>query len=372
MKLIDKYVLREHLVPLGYCLAAFSLMYVVIDLFERLPRLIEGKVSILNGVYFYANYLFAVNGFVPFIVVALPVALLLSTLYTLVVFGRHNELTAMRASGVSLRRLLAPFVAVGLCATVVAGVAQELIGPGATRRVSDFRRLTRRSSVRPEAEVLNDFLYHAGVGRRHWLVQRLDLSRPHELVGVKVTLDRSDGSLARELRAERAEWLDGRWWFHALRTQRYDEGGAPVGGETPPSPHPVEMREFAETPEDFVTEILQTDSLSTWDMIRYLRMHPSLKGIYRARRKVDIHARMAMPFTCLVMVLLGLPAGASCGRRGALRGVVFAVVALFAFYVFVNAGLILGKRAVLWPWLAGWLPNLLFLAAGWALTRRLD
>jgi lipopolysaccharide export LptBFGC system permease protein LptF len=40
--------------------------------------------------------------------------------------------------------------------------------------------------------------------------------------------------------------------------------------------------------------------------------------------------------------------------------------------VFVNAGLILGKRAVLWPWLAGWLPNLLFLAAGWALTRRLD
>jgi len=86
---------------------------------------------------------------------------------------------------------------------------------------------------------------------------------------------------------------------------------------------------------------------------------------------VDIYARIAMPWSCMVLILLSLPATAGGVRRPALRSVGFGLAALFGFYFIVNMGMILGKREVLWPWLAGWLPNIVFLAIGGSLTSRM-
>jgi lipopolysaccharide export LptBFGC system permease protein LptF len=86
---------------------------------------------------------------------------------------------------------------------------------------------------------------------------------------------------------------------------------------------------------------------------------------------VDIHARLAMPWSCVVLILLSLPATAGGVRRPAMRSVAFGLVALFGFYFFINLGMILGKREIIWPWLAGWLPNLMFLGFGGILTLRM-
>jgi lipopolysaccharide export LptBFGC system permease protein LptF len=80
---------------------------------------------------------------------------------------------------------------------------------------------------------------------------------------------------------------------------------------------------------------------------------------------------MAMPWSCMVLILLSLPATAGGVRRPALRSVGFGLSALFGFYFIVHAGMFLGKSQVFWPWLAGWLPNIVFLGVGGVLTSRL-
>ena len=370
MKIIDKYMLKQYLIPFGYLVGAFSLLYIVLDLFDRFSDFMEAKAAASDILLYYGYYLFKVNGFVPFIVVVLPITLLLATLYTLTMFARHNELTAMCASGVSLRRLMLPLMAVGLCASLFGAVVQETLGPQATRWIADYTKQVLKHSS-DSSFIIKDYLYHSGTAHRQWRIKELDQRVPTKLKGVKVTHERPDGSLEKEITAETAEWLDGAWWFYEMQRRDYDEKSDPVGMQTPPSEKPVEMAEYDERPDDFINELQDTDFLSTMDMVRSIQNRPNVSGRWLARRLVDIHSRLAMPWSCLVLILLGLPATAGGARRPAMRSVVFGVVALFGFYFLVNLGMILGKREIIAPWLAGWLPNLTFLGVGGWLTWRL-
>jgi lipopolysaccharide export system permease protein len=370
MKIIDKYVLRQYLIPLGYLVGAFCLLYVVLDLFDRFPDFVAAKVPVSDVLAYYGYYLFAVNGFVPFIVVVLPIALLLAALYSLTMFARHNELTAMCASGVSIRRMMRPLLMAGFCVSLFAAVAQETLGPKATRWIADYTKYVIRGQ-KESLDIVQDYIYHTGQTRRQWLIGRFNLRDPGTMEAVKIMQERPDRSLETEILASSTEWLDGTWWFHGLQTRPYNELGEPIGPMSPPLDQPVEMTDYTETPADFLGELQKTDFLSSWEMIQYLRGRPNLTGAGRARRLVDIHARLAMPWSCMVLILLSLPATAGGVRRPALRSVAFGLIALFGFYFIVNMGMILGKRELLWPWLAGWLPNMIFLGIGGILTWRM-
>lgn len=370
MKIIDRYILKQYLIPFGYILGTFCLLYVILDLFDRFSDFVAVKAGALDILTYYGYFLFKVNGFVPFLVMVLPIAMLLATLYTLTMFARHNELTAMCASGVSLRRLMLPLMGVGLCASLFGAVVQETMGPRATRWISDYTRQVLKPS-RQHLFVVRDYLYHSGTAHRQWLINELDQRKPNILKGVKVTQERRDRSLAQVVTADRAEWLDGAWWFYGVRRREYNERSDPAGPQIEILDKPVEMVEYDEQPDDFINELKDVDFLSTSDMIRSIQNRPNVSGRWLAKRLTDINSRVAMPWSCLVLILLGLPATMGGARRSAMRSVVFGIVALFAFYVLVQLGMILGKREILSPWLAGWLPNLTFLGIGGWLTWRL-
>ncbi len=371
MKIMDRYLLRHFLAPFGYVMAGFCLLAVLLDLFDRFPVFLDAGVDPATVAWYYLNFLFSVNGGAPFIVVVLPIAMFLAALYALINLGRHNELTAMRASGVSLRRLMVPFLMAGLLGSLLGTVAQEIYGPGATQWTKAFVR-QRLSKNTEDAFLIKDHPYHAGVARRQWLIGVFDTRRPGFLRRVKVTQNRADGSMGEDFIAERAEWLDGAWWFYGFQRMVYDERGEPVGPLPEPSEQPLEMRELAETPDDFLSEMRYPDLLSSLEMFRYLDKHPDIRGQLRARRTVDIHARLAIPWSCMALILLSVPAGAISSRRnGALRSVGIGIALLFAYYMLLEVGLIFGKRDIIAPWLAGWLPNLVFFGLGGVMTWRL-
>jgi lipopolysaccharide export system permease protein len=275
----------------------------------------------------------------------------------------------MCASGVSIRRLMGPLLGVGFCASLFAAVVQEAVGPQATQWVSSYNRKMKNDD--PSADVVHGYIYHTGSTRRQWEMGTFNKRDPAILEDVKVVQERADGSLASQTFAKRAEWLDGAWWFYEMRMQEFDEQGDPTGPVSAPLDKPEEMPEYGETPQDFLNELLKTDFLSSWDMWRFVQSRPNLTGAALARRMVDIHARLAMPWSCMVLILLSLPATAGGVRRPAMRSVGFGLAALFGFYLLVNVGMVLGKREIIWAWLGGWLPNLVFLAVGGILTWRL-
>ncbi len=112
MKILTKYLLQSLFLPLLYCLLGFTLIFVIDDLFDNFSDFLETGIRPLEILYYYALIL------PPLFVLILPPCLLLAMLYSLSRLTRHSEITAMRAGGVSIYRIVMPFIGVGLLATV--------------------------------------------------------------------------------------------------------------------------------------------------------------------------------------------------------------------------------------------------------------
>ena len=359
MKLIDKYLLRNLMVPLGYCLTAFAMIYVIFDLFDNMSDFIDAKTPVLSVVKFYALLMPSVVIFIA------PVSLFLAVLYSLSHLTKNNELTAMRSCGISLLRLMMPMIAVGLVASLVVGAINETVGPWSAYWTNQFVKLQKHKGEL-SVHVVSMLGLVNEVAGRDWIVEKFD-NQTFEMSNVTLTLKREDGT-AERIQARQAHWLDGRWWFEELVTQNYDHDGNPMG--PPQFELRKEMTDVEETPTDFLNEIKDPEYLSAREILNFLKTH-RLSDDKIAQRQVDFHSRLAMPWTCLIVTLLGIPFGAQTGRKGAFIGIILALSLFFGLYVLVNVGVALGKKGAIDPWLAGWLPNIFFFCIGCVMVYRM-
>ncbi len=361
MKLIDRYLLRTFLVPFGYVLLAFCMLYVVFDLFDNLADFIEGDTPMP----LVARYYFVL---LPSVFIRIvPISLFLAVLYALSTLTKNHELTAMRACGISIFRLMAPFLAAGFVASLFVMAIHETIGPGAAYWCQNFVREQKKADpdlvyVKRQLAVKNQ------KARRAWLIGEFD-TRTHRMRGIEITQQREDFSDEWKIRAKEARWLDGHWWMSEVAEQPYDGESNPRGA---PRFHMTrEMAQLNETPDFFLNETKDPEFLTSGELVTYLKMNSRRDPAALARIRADLHFKIAEPWTCLIVTLLGIPFGAQTGRKGAMLGVSLSIGLLFAYYVLVNIGLSMAKNMLIPPWVGPWIPNMLFLSIGLYMIRRM-
>src|SRR5438105_10626409 len=128
MRLLDRYLLRELLIPLGYCLGGFLIFWVFADLFANFGEFQRKKLLAQD----IAEYYLVITP--EFLVMVLPISLLLALLYTLTNHSRHHEITAIRAAGISLGRLCLPYLAIGFVGSLLLFALNELWVPDSADR----------------------------------------------------------------------------------------------------------------------------------------------------------------------------------------------------------------------------------------------
>lgn len=349
------------MVPLFYCLAAFTMVYVVFDLFNNLTDFIQGKAPVASVVRFYLMIIPAS------LIYIMPASLMLAELYCLSILTKNNELTAMRACGVSLFRLMTPFMAVGIGASIFVAAVNETIGPYAAYWTRQFVRQQKQQD-KMKIFLYDHLPYHNHLGHRTWMIGQFN-AKTYDLQRLEVIQHDENNMDLYKVTAAAGRWLGGRWWFEDLTIQYYDEYGSPRG---PPRPEPTrEMSEYDETPEDLLNEIKDPEFLSAADLVKFIRSHTQLSHERINRTLVDLHSRLALPWACLVVTLLGIPFGNQTGRKGAFLGVVLCIALFFSSWVLISFGLWAGKKGLIEPWIAGWGPILFFLGLGLTLSFRI-
>ncbi len=363
MKIIDRHLYREYLTPLTYNLLTFCMLFVIIDLFGNLKKFIKHHVPPVEILTYYGFIL------VPVLELIAPVALLLSALYTLAKLTRHNELTAMRASGVSRWRLMTPFLTVGLGFVILIAVLKETVVPRALDYTTTFFKT--QSDPGAIATIHEKIAYMDGQTRSIWWIERLDASRPHIAHSVIVTRNTAQQGLREEIAATRAEWMDGVWWFFGYVSEITDDDDLVVA-RSEHAEIPVERRDIRTQPDDLVNGAIRpVELLTTAELHRYIATRPYLTDQELAPYRVQFHQRLASPWTCLVVLLFAIPAGARTGRAGAMLGIVLAVSALFGYYALREIGMYMGIQSVIPSWSSAWLPNIVFCAVGVSMSSRM-
>ncbi len=338
-------------------------IYILFELFNSASRLIEAKPPFSVVVAYFFGYIS------PYFEWLFPAALMLAALYTMWNFCRHSEITAMRASGIGFTAIVRPLLSVAAIATVTVALLNEFYAPDA----AEWAFGLRETRFKPVTGIVkeNVLFYNLPVGRQ-WRVNRMSLDNPNVLEGVRLSINRPDGSRHLDITCRKAEYLDGMWWLSFPIYKYYDELATPIENPYPALSSLVirSFPEFDETPRDFLLMNKQWEYYTTRDMVHYLQTHPKIDGRERAKRHYDIGKRLIAPFSCLVITLFAIPAGVVTGRQSVFKGVIIAVAMFFGFYATDMLCMMLAKRMWMPVPAALLLPNLAFLTAGLVLFYR--
>jgi lipopolysaccharide export system permease protein len=370
MRLLDRYLLRELLTPLGYCLGGFLIFWVSFDVFSDLEAFQEEKLQLADLVEYYLVRL------PELLMIVMPVALLLALLYALTNHARHHEITAIRAAGVSLFRVCVPYLGVGLFFSLTLHFLNEEWLPDSAEIADQIRQ--RHSTAQSSSDRLwrNDLKFRNDRDDRFWRIRAYNIETG-EMREPYVKWRSGDGS-PRQLIAEQGVWTNGVWTFYRVR--QAVPGPTPDAVEVWQPTNELAVAEFTETPEQIRSEIKvsRLDSiraakrvqLSVAEIQNYKRLHPGLRHRERALLDTQLHARLAAPWTCLVVVLIAIPFGAASGRRNVFVGVASSILICFVYFVLQRLGMALGTGGHVPALIAAWLPNAAFGSAGLWLTLR--
>jgi len=357
MRILDVYLLRTFCMPWLTCLLGFSFLFVIVDLVESLENFVDNGVSGIQIILYYLRFLPSIWNYVG------PITLLLGLLYALYHLTRNNEVIAMRASGISLYRVLFPFIVLGVIISLFSTWISTTVAPRNLAWTEDF--FTRLDS---EERLLKQLRFKEPDAGRTWDIETLN-PVTGDVTGVTVWQKREDGSLEYVLTAESAFFRDDYWFFRTAIIQQHSDAGYPIG--RPEELELVPKPAFAESPERIVRDTKPFEFLTSAELKSYIEDRESLSEKTLAIAQTELNMRRGHPWLCLVTILLAVPFGTTTARKGVFQGVAACLLLFFGLYFLMNFFKAMGLGQKVDPWVAGWAPTLIFGTVGAVLLRRL-
>lgn len=358
MSLLARYILRKFLKPFLASLAALCIVIFVSQLFERLDRFL------VNGVHLGHVVGYLVTSMPYQMVQILPVACLLGTLFVIGDLARNREYIAGLAGGLPPERFLGGLLWAGLLISIVALVFNETIVPPATR----YATTVFQEKIRHIGDWHNTkfrFLIEAGAEGRMWSMSELD--EANGIIDRAIVDTYQTGILSEQIDARKAVWKIDGWTFYDGVIRNYENDG--VTFKNIEKFH-EKTYPWIEKPTDFVIQEPQPEQMSRKMLKAHIERMESL-GIPTRDLEVELGMKLAFPFSCFVVTILGVPL-ALRGRGNRAMGIAAATAISLIYMGFIQFGKVLAQRLVD-PLIGAWLGNAVFLLVGvvlWVRMRR--
>jgi len=350
MRVLDRYIAGRFLRALFFSLLVFLTIYVIVDLVEHLDEFIDAHARTGQVVRYYLN-------FVPFILVTtLPVSMLLATLFSVGTLSKANELLAMKASGISLYRVALPLLFIGVIISLFSMVIAETVVPASNQARWEIKKIEiEKQDERRSSLIYN--LYRQGENGRIFRFERYDVTQTR---GYGALVQEFAGkSLRSTTRASEMLWEDSVWALK-IGEERHFVGPDSVTVRT----FDYEPRsQWPERPAVFAQKYKEPENMGYFELAaRAVTKEKS--GADATEEHVGLQFKVAFPFSCFLMVLLGIPIASTPKRAGFAKSFGIAVGIGFVYFTFTDVLQSLGKAGDLSPYVAAWTMNLLFLAVG--------
>lgn len=360
MRILKRYVFTQFLKTYLLMVAAMVGVFLVVDAFERLDEFVTKYGDFRDFVFYYLYK-------IPFILSYMaPQAILLATVVTLVTLARNNELTAMRACGISLTGITQPILSTSLIIALLLVLGNEFVTPKTSEKMNYIFYVKVRGHEHLGQTHYNNLWLRSSNGSI-WNMETFDPVK-QEMWNVKLFYyDRQKPVMRQRLDARKASWNGQQWVFEngALRfftpngldkTQFFDKQTFPV----------------LEKPEDFNKVEKRPEEWSAREMYQNILLKES-EGFDTSRRRVDLHSKLSYPFISVVLALVGIPLSIRSSRHGGLLFCIsLSLVIGLVFFFFYATAISLGHQGLFSPALAGWGPCLLFITVGLYLLLTLD
>ena len=360
---LDRYVLAQFLRILVITLGALTVVFIMIHLMDNIDVYLDHDAAWIDVARFYLYQ-------APFNMgITLPMAMIIATILSIGEMGKHGELTAMKASGISLFRLVYPMLVFALLASLGSLVLGETIIPRLNEEGNDIYEEDVLGGTEEFENYRGNFLYQDRDGYTY-IVRSLfveDTLGSAEQVEIQRKLP--NGTFVR-INAANMVWEPSSrsWVMRNGEIRVFPEAGE----ERMYTFLMLRSRWLDDAPKDLLAEEKDPEEMGYAELEVYIDDRERL-GVETRTHKVDLQMKLAYPFANLIVVLFGVAIVGSAAHAGRSSGTVGFGVALFltiVFWGFVRVGQGIGYGGGLGPAASAWLGNAAFGVVSLALLAR--
>jgi len=362
-RILDGYVVREFLNTFILVLASFVMLMLVFTFFELVGDILRNHIPLTT----VGDYLFNLSPSMLYTIT--PLAVLIAVLVTFGVLNRNSEIIAMKATGISLYRLVIPIVSIAATLAVGLFLFDEFYLPQANRRQEALRSTIKGRPPQTFLHPEEKWIFgqpRAGEPGRIFYYQFFDPDA-NEFANLSIfEFDPATFALSRRIFAARVYWDTRRsTWRFVNGWERDIEGNNTRYSEFTGT----SFAEIHEDPGYFKKENLQSQEMNFGQLNSYIK-DLRQSGFDTMRLRVALWHKLAYPLIAIVMAVLAIPFALSMGRRGSLTGIAVAIAVALAYWVVDGLFGAMGNVNYLPAALAAWSPDILFgLAGGYLLLR---
>jgi lipopolysaccharide export system permease protein len=358
--ILDRYLVAELVGPFLFGVSAFTLIFVVTQILA-LARFVSDEHAPLGAAIAY--FLWQMPQFMLYVI---PMALLLGTLLAMQRLSGESEVTAMKAGGIGLARIVTPLLIVGLAMSVFDLVLQEAVVPFANLQATSIKAQVIEH-INPIAGNTVVSLPLPNGGKQVTIAQALDQST-QSLLGVTVDVLDDHGRPTSIISAARAHYDAPGWTFFDSVTYNFAPDGSVNEHRAPTT-----VVDVGERPDQIAkhTDITDPQQMSRADIKAALGSGQLSNQQVRSFTAVYA-SKLAGPFAAFVLTLIAVSVGLRPVRGGGGTGLGFgiAIAIAFSYYVVVTVFLSIGELSPYLAGIAAWTPNAVFTVIGLYLLRR--
>ncbi len=356
MSILFKYIIKEILRQFAVITTVVVVVYLAIDFFEKIEDVLKSGLPFSEFLFFFILK-------IPLVLVQItPVAALIATLIVFGLMNRNNEITALKSSGLGISALLKPAVVTGAGFCLFIFLLSELVVPATMGRAN----LIWLKKVRHKASttIKQDDVWIKG----NHIIMHINHYHPAQQTAFGITLNFFDKTfkLIRRIDAHQAHYSDSKWILLNVMEHRFNDDGelekASTAGRLAVAIDIV--------PEDLGRAAKSSEEMGFFELLRHIQKIAD-DGYGTTLYQVDLHAKIAFPFVCLLMSLLGTGLGVVGKTMGGIAATIaYGIGISFAYWMLYGFSLSLGYGSVLPPIAAAWTANIAFFLVAWVLLKK--
>ncbi len=351
MKIIPRYISTEFMKLFILISAAFTVLYVLIDVFENLGDFTKVHADFLTIAVFFLCRLPQAIYF------TVPLSLLFASFLNLGLFTKYNELIALRSGGLSIHNISLPVLTISLIISAGTFFLNNSIIPVSSKKADEIRMTT--GDKPREMFFKEDSLWLRADDYTIYNIRFIDPDK--KIMGrINIYNLTPDFSIRESISAERAVSEDGRWFLESGVKRQFD-----------PVNNGVNLLEFDTLPVDFPFRlndfrhvIVQASETGYFTLKNYIDTIKR-EGYEVKRLTVDLYAKTSFPFSGFILSIFGITLGFSIKRYGGLAGGTgLCILTGVLYWTIYSLSLNMGYAGRTDPRLSAWLANLIFCAIG--------
>ena len=352
MNILRRYLLSYFIRNVALCLMVLVMLFLVFDFFDRIDNIMAEDAGLWISVQYFLYK-------VPLTVTLMfPVALMVATLLTIGLLSKNSEITAMRASGITIWWLAKPLLATGLLASLLVILINETVVPFAQRRVREIYNIDIRQKDKKGYFSQNDFWWRS---KDSFFSVGVFDSRSNSLHEVSEFQVNNQFDLVRRTNAEKAEWMDELLGWSMVDI---DEFKISADGEIEARTAPRRPLPISEQPSDFYDFKTDPYTLSFAELRSFMKKQIR-NGLSVTGYLPYLYEKLASPFLNFIVVLVVLPFALKPARSGSLAASSIAALVIgFSYYAVHSFSIAMGKAEILPPLISAFTANALMLFVG--------